>query len=93
MPLPAVTATSASEAWTALKNERAYEFFLEGRRLYDERRWADAGSPGTIIESSTDWNTLSSIFGENPRSYCFDIFGRRARRQPQRPDRRLKDVS
>jgi starch-binding outer membrane protein, SusD/RagB family len=71
--LSAVTATSATEAWTALKNERAFELFLEGRRLADERRWTSAGTPGTVIESSVDWNTLSSIFSDNPRSFCFDI--------------------
>ena len=71
--MPSATAASTEEAWTALKHERAVELFLEGRRLYDERRWQSDGSGGTIDVSSTDWNTLSPIFSQNPRSYCLDI--------------------
>lgn len=72
-PLAAATAGNADEAWTALKHERAVELFLEGRRLYDERRWMTDGSGGTIDVSSTDWDSLTSLFTANPRSYCLDI--------------------
>jgi hypothetical protein len=40
-------ATTAAEAWTALKRERGIELWLEGRRLGDFRRWAAASTPGT----------------------------------------------
>lgn len=41
------TATTATEAWTALKRERGIELWLEGRRLGDFRRWAATNAPGT----------------------------------------------
>lgn len=41
------TATTAAEAWTALKRERGVELWLEGRRLGDYKRWATANRPGT----------------------------------------------
>jgi hypothetical protein len=44
--LPGWTATSAAEAWQALKRERAIELWMEGRRLGDVRRWAAANRPG-----------------------------------------------
>jgi starch-binding outer membrane protein, SusD/RagB family len=70
-PLPAVAAANATEAWTALKEERELELFLEGRRLADERRWMENGTPGTL--NTPDWDALSPIFTDNPRSYCLDI--------------------
>jgi hypothetical protein len=76
-PLPAVAAANATEAWTALKQERYIELWLEGRRLADERRWAEDGTPGTL--DTPDWENwegggpLSPIFLDNPRSYCLDI--------------------
>jgi hypothetical protein len=41
------TATTATDAWTALKRERGIELWLEARRLGDFRRWAAASRPGT----------------------------------------------
>ncbi len=41
------TATTATEAWTALKRERGIELWLESRRLGDFRRWAALSRPGT----------------------------------------------
>jgi starch-binding outer membrane protein, SusD/RagB family len=41
------TATSATDAWTALKRERGIELWLESRRLGDFRRWAALNRPGT----------------------------------------------
>lgn len=77
-PLPAVAAANATEAWTALKEERELELWLEGRRLADERRWAENGTPGTLNTPSwetmgTGGGSLSPIFLDNPRSYCLDI--------------------
>src|SRR5690606_4661867 len=38
-PIPPVAASSEVEAWTLLKNERRIELWLEGRRMFDLRRW------------------------------------------------------
>jgi hypothetical protein len=46
--VPLVTATTNSDAWTALKRERAIELWLEARRLGDLRRWKAAGRPGSF---------------------------------------------
>ncbi|MGH7507268.1 MAG: RagB/SusD family nutrient uptake outer membrane protein [Longimicrobiales bacterium] len=43
-----VTATTVEEAWTALMRERGIVLWLEGRRMFDRRRWAEAGRPGTL---------------------------------------------
>ncbi len=40
------SASSTTEAWTALKRERGIELWLEGRRLSDFRRWAAQNRPG-----------------------------------------------
>ena len=39
-------ASSAAEAWTALKRERGIELWLEGRRLGDFYRWNRDNTPG-----------------------------------------------
>ncbi len=39
-------ASSAAEAWTALKHERGVELWLEGRRLGDFFRWNRDNTPG-----------------------------------------------
>lgn len=44
--IPDVSATDATEAWELLMRERGIEFWLEGRRLPDMRRWAQ--TPGTV---------------------------------------------
>jgi hypothetical protein len=41
------TATTAVDAWTALKRERGIELWLESRRLGDFKRWAALSRPGT----------------------------------------------
>lgn len=46
--VPAVTATTAEDAWLALKRERFIELWLEARRLGDLRRWTAANRPGTL---------------------------------------------
>lgn len=40
------TATTATDAWVALKRERGIETWLEARRLGDFRRWAALSRPG-----------------------------------------------
>ena len=64
-------ATTETEAWTFLKRERAIELWLEGRRLGDERRWMENGTPGEL--DTPDWSGISPLFTENPRSFCFDV--------------------
>jgi starch-binding outer membrane protein, SusD/RagB family len=39
-PLDSWVATNASDAWTFVMRERAIEFWLEGRRINDLRRWS-----------------------------------------------------
>lgn len=41
-------ATSSTEAWTALKRERAIVLWLEARRLGDLRRWEASSAPGAL---------------------------------------------
>jgi len=59
-PLPALSAGNAEEAWTHLKDERARELWLEGRRMADLRRWIGDGTnitPGRM-EDVSDRNRL-----------------------------------
>lgn len=46
--IPALVATTAEEAWLALKRERGIELWLEARRLGDFRRWAAGNRPGNL---------------------------------------------
>jgi hypothetical protein len=52
-PLPALTATTAAEAWPILKNERAAVLWLEARRFWDLRRWNAEPAPikDTFLDS------------------------------------------
>jgi starch-binding outer membrane protein, SusD/RagB family len=52
LALPAVTFTNLTEAWTALKTERAIELWLEARRLGDLRRWTDNSVPGGYVDGT-----------------------------------------
>ena len=64
-------ANSLADTWTALMVERGAELFLEGRRLFDVRRWEDAGVPGDI--QMPDFTSLSHLFVETEQSRCFPI--------------------
>ncbi len=68
-PLPLWEANSAEEAWTFLKRERYIELWLEGRRLGDRRRWAEAGTPGEYspLEVPGEASFLTS------QSLCYPI--------------------
>ncbi|MDH5759084.1 MAG: RagB/SusD family nutrient uptake outer membrane protein [Gemmatimonadota bacterium] len=46
--VPDAVATTADEAWTALKRERAIVLWLEARRLPDLRRWEANATPGDL---------------------------------------------
>jgi hypothetical protein len=52
LALPGVTFTNLTEAWTALKTERAIELWLEARRLGDLRRWTDNSVPGGYVDGT-----------------------------------------
>jgi hypothetical protein len=69
--LAPVTAANATEAWSALKRERYIELWLEGHRLADDRRWAATNTPGG--NDLPAFEPLSTLFTQNPRSFCFDI--------------------
>lgn len=71
-PLAPLSASSAEEAGTHLKNERLIDGHLRGRRLLDIRRWdtRDA-TPGVYYWP--DWGQLTSIFDEEPTATCFPI--------------------
>lgn len=60
-PLRLWQATTEQEAWTALKLERAIEFWLEARTLGDHRRYAENKVPGQ----------LPPLFDMTGRSSCF----------------------
>ncbi|MHC4092091.1 MAG: RagB/SusD family nutrient uptake outer membrane protein [Planctomycetota bacterium] len=73
-----VTPATMDEAWTALRQERAVEFWLEDRQLGDLWRWENEGAPGTHIQEAalqgrdrcfpigdTEINTNPNISGPN----------------------------
>jgi len=70
-PLEPWAAGSAEEAWKFLKRERFIELWLQARRLGDIRRWEDNGTPGEL--DFPNFEAISSLFAENPRSRCFPI--------------------
>jgi len=51
--LPALTATTVDQAWTILMRERGAVLWLEGRRLWDLRRWLATGRNTTLQGRST----------------------------------------
>jgi hypothetical protein len=77
------TATTAVDAWSALKRERYIELWLEGHRLADERRWAATNAPGS--NDTPNFEALSTLFSQNPRSYCLDIPNSERDRNPNVP--------
>ncbi|HEV2131188.1 MAG TPA: RagB/SusD family nutrient uptake outer membrane protein [Longimicrobiaceae bacterium] len=63
-------ASSLEEAWTRLKRERGIELWIEGRRMFDLRRWAAASTPGALdpLEVPGEASRLAAN-----RSLCYDI--------------------
>jgi hypothetical protein len=51
--LPALTATTVDQAWTILQRERGAVLWLEGRRLWDLRRWLAEGRSTVLQGRST----------------------------------------
>ncbi len=89
LPLAAVAAADATEAWTHLKRERRIELWLEGRAAPDERRWNDTSAPGAL--DIPNWEDPSHpgytpLFVDNPRgNLCFDIPESERDRNPNVP--------
>lgn len=83
-PLEPRVAANPVEAWTWLKRERYIELWLEGRRLYDELRWAANDTPGPVYVP--DWDGLSALFTQYERSFCFDIPDSERERNPNVPE-------
>lgn len=73
--LPLITATTLPEGWTALKAERAYELWLEARRVGDLRRWRAANTPGTIFDGVyvLRGGVLTRTEDTSNRSLCWPI--------------------
>lgn len=51
--LPALSATTVDAAWTILMRERGAVLWLEGRRLWDLRRWLESGRNTALRGRST----------------------------------------
>ena len=64
--LPAATATTADAAWTLLKRERGAVLWLEGRRLWDLRRWLAENRDDTLRGRSTCIPISLEEMGANP---------------------------
>ena len=93
LPLPALTAANATEAWTHLKRERRIELWLEGRSAPDERRWTETPAPGAL--DIPDWDNPADpghtqLFLDNPRGdergrLCCDVPENERDRNPNIP--------
>ncbi len=57
----AITFTNFTEAWTALKRERALELWLEARRLGDLRRWIENSVPGAYDDGTYRGSTTDIL--------------------------------
>lgn len=64
--LPALTATTVDQAWTILMRERGAVLWLEGRRLWDLRRWLASGRNTTLQGRSTCMPISLEEIGANP---------------------------
>ena len=61
---------SLEEAWTAFKRERGAELWLEGRRMWDLRRWQMNNTPGALSPLETPGE--GSYLSEN-QTLCYPI--------------------
>ena len=64
--LPALSATTASAAQSILQSERGAVLWLEGRRLWDLRRWQAAGTSSFLTGRATCLPVSSVERGSNP---------------------------
>jgi hypothetical protein len=64
--LPAITAANVDAAWTILQRERGAVLWLEGRRLWDLRRWLAEGR-NTLLQGRSACVPISlEERGSNP---------------------------
>jgi hypothetical protein len=64
--LPALTATTVTDAWTILQRERGAVLWLEARRLWDLRRWLADGK-STVLQGRSSCMPISlEELGSNP---------------------------
>ncbi|GIW51345.1 MAG: hypothetical protein KatS3mg081_0700 [Gemmatimonadales bacterium] len=82
--LPLITAANLTEGWTALKAERAYELWLEARRVGDLRRWRAANTPGAIFDGVylLQGGVLTRTEDTSNRSLCWPISRTEKRTNP-----------
>lgn len=64
--LPALSATTVDQAWTILMRERGAVLWLEGRRLWDLRRWLASGRNTALQGRSTCVPISLEEIGANP---------------------------
>ena len=64
--LPALTATTVDQGWTILMRERGAVLWLEGRRLWDLRRWLASGRNTALQGRSTCVPISLEEIGANP---------------------------
>ena len=64
--LPALTAATADAAWTILQRERGAVLWLEGRRLWDLRRWEDEKRSTALQGRSSCMPISQEEVGANP---------------------------
>ncbi len=64
--LPVLTATTVNDAWTILMRERGAVLWLEGRRLWDLRRWLADGRSTVLRGRSTCMPISLEEQGANP---------------------------
>lgn len=63
--------SNLEDAWTAFRFERGIELWLEARRMWDFRRWEEAGVPGEY-QPLEDHNNPDT-FLEADRDLCYPI--------------------
>lgn len=67
----AYAASNSNDAWTALRQERGIELWLEGRRMADLRRWKAANRPGRLQPLEDPSNPKTYIVA--PQSLCVPV--------------------
>jgi hypothetical protein len=63
------------EGWVLLMRERGIELWLEGRRLWDLRRWGDGGYPAALDPLETVTSSTSPYHPSHLRvqDLCFPV--------------------
>jgi hypothetical protein len=77
------TATTAADAWTALKRERGIELWMEARRLNDLRRWKAGSTPGVLSDFEVAGGAKSYLATD--QSVCIPIAIEETQTNPNHP--------